>query len=104
MNQDNGEIQLLLRQKLCKQVTLNSVGSNRKMPVMKRMIGPNVATYKRKTKETLREMETYETAFEGKVITDIVRVLPEDATLFASNSMPIRDTDSFFFTSDKTSM
>ena len=57
-----------------------------------------------KTKETLREMETYETAFEGKVITDIVRVLPEDATLFASNSMPIRDTDSFFFTSDKTSM
>ena len=49
-------------------------------------------------------METYETAFEGKVITDIVRVLPEDATLFASNSMPIRDTDSFFFTSDKTSM
>ena len=50
------------------------------------------------------EMETYETAFEGKVITDIVRVLPEDATLFASNSMPIRDTDSFFFTSDKTSM
>ncbi|PEK01873.1 2-succinyl-5-enolpyruvyl-6-hydroxy-3-cyclohexene-1-carboxylic-acid synthase [Bacillus wiedmannii] len=54
-----------------------------------------------KTKKTLREMETYETAFEGKVITDIVRVLPEGATLFASNSMPIRDTDSFFFTSDK---
>ena len=60
-----------------------------------------MATYKRKTKETLREMETYDTAFEGKVITDIVRVLPEGATLFASNSMPIRDTDSFFFTSDK---
>jgi len=32
-----------------------------------------------KTKETLREMETYDTAFEGKVITDIVRVLPEGA-------------------------
>ena len=60
-----------------------------------------MATYKRKTKETLREMETYDTAFEGRVITDIVRVLPEGATLFASNSMPIRDTDSFFFTSDK---
>lgn len=56
-----------------------------------------MATYKRKkTKETLREMETYDTAFEGRVITDIVRVLPEGATLFASNSMPIRDTDSFF--------
>ena len=54
-----------------------------------------MATYKRKTKETLLEVEGYETAFEGKVITDIVRVLPEGATLFASNSMPIRDTDSF---------
>ncbi|MDR4395605.1 2-succinyl-5-enolpyruvyl-6-hydroxy-3-cyclohexene-1-carboxylic-acid synthase, partial [Bacillus paranthracis] len=40
-------------------------------------------------------------AFEGKVITDIVRVLPDGATFFASNSMPIRDTDSFFFTLDK---
>ncbi|KEK23014.1 2-succinyl-5-enolpyruvyl-6-hydroxy-3-cyclohexene-1-carboxylic-acid synthase [Bacillus gaemokensis] len=54
-----------------------------------------------KTKEELRKIETYETAFEGKVITDIVRVLPEEATLFASNSMPIRDTDTFFFTTDK---
>lgn len=54
-----------------------------------------------KTKETLREIETYETAFEGKVITDIVRVLPEKATLFVGNSMPIRDTDTFFFTTDK---
>lgn len=53
------------------------------------------------TKEKLREIETYETAFEGKVITDIVHVLPEEATLFASNSMPIRDTDTFFFTTDK---
>lgn len=73
-----------------------------KMPVMKKndwfVMWQHI---NEKTKETLREMETYETAFEGKVITDIVRVLPEDATLFASNSMPIRDTDSFFFTSDK---
>ncbi|MDR4458709.1 2-succinyl-5-enolpyruvyl-6-hydroxy-3-cyclohexene-1-carboxylic-acid synthase, partial [Bacillus tropicus] len=45
-----------------------------------------------KTKETLREMERYDTAFEGRVITDIDRVLPEGATLFASNSRPIRDT------------
>ncbi|MBY0599109.1 2-succinyl-5-enolpyruvyl-6-hydroxy-3-cyclohexene-1-carboxylic-acid synthase [Bacillus bingmayongensis] len=54
-----------------------------------------------KTKKKLREIETYETAFEGKVITDIVHVLPEEATLFASNSMPIRDTDTFFFNTDK---
>ncbi|PEU21473.1 2-succinyl-5-enolpyruvyl-6-hydroxy-3-cyclohexene-1-carboxylic-acid synthase [Bacillus sp. AFS014408] len=54
-----------------------------------------------KTKAHLREIETYETAFEGKVITDMMHVLPEDATLFISNSMPIRDTDTFFFTTDK---
>ncbi|MDM5190512.1 2-succinyl-5-enolpyruvyl-6-hydroxy-3-cyclohexene-1-carboxylic-acid synthase [Bacillus sp. DX4.1] len=54
-----------------------------------------------KTKEQLREVETYETAFEGKVITDLIHVLPEKATLFVSNSMPIRDTDTFFFTTDK---
>ncbi|MBL3199442.1 2-succinyl-5-enolpyruvyl-6-hydroxy-3-cyclohexene-1-carboxylic-acid synthase, partial [Klebsiella pneumoniae] len=70
-----------------------------KMPVMKKNDWSLMWQHiNEKTKETLREMETYETAFEGKVITDIVRVLPEDATLFASNSMPIRDTDSFFFT------
>ncbi|WP_369902070.1 2-succinyl-5-enolpyruvyl-6-hydroxy-3-cyclohexene-1-carboxylic-acid synthase [Bacillus manliponensis] len=54
-----------------------------------------------KTKETLREVEQYDTAFEGKVVTDIVNILPEKATLFVSNSMPIRDTDTFFFTTDK---
>lgn len=54
-----------------------------------------------KTKEALREIELYDTAFEGKVITDIVNILPEKATLFVSNSMPIRDTDTFFFTTDK---
>jgi len=53
------------------------------------------------TKKKLREIETYETAFEGKVITDIVHVLQEEATLFVSNSMPIRDTDTFFFNIDK---
>ncbi|AWC30286.1 2-succinyl-5-enolpyruvyl-6-hydroxy-3-cyclohexene-1-carboxylic-acid synthase [Bacillus cytotoxicus] len=54
-----------------------------------------------KTKETLREVEAYDTAFEGKVITDIVRILPEGATLFVSNSMPIRDADTFLFTNEK---
>lgn len=54
-----------------------------------------------KTKEQLREVESYSAAFEGKVITDIVDILPEKAALFVSNSMPIRDTDTFFFTTDK---
>ncbi|MGG0184798.1 2-succinyl-5-enolpyruvyl-6-hydroxy-3-cyclohexene-1-carboxylic-acid synthase [Bacillus rhizoplanae] len=53
------------------------------------------------TKEKLVKIESYEHAFEGKVITELVDVLPNDATLFVSNSMPIRDTDTFFFLNDK---
>lgn len=52
-------------------------------------------------KEKFTEMKLYEHAFEGKVITELVDVLPEGATLFVSNSMPIRDTDTFFFTNEK---
>ncbi|MDR4174277.1 2-succinyl-5-enolpyruvyl-6-hydroxy-3-cyclohexene-1-carboxylic-acid synthase, partial [Bacillus nitratireducens] len=54
-----------------------------------------------KTQEAQHGMETYETAFEGRVMKEIGSVLPEGATLFASNSMTIRETDSFCFTSDK---
>jgi len=52
-------------------------------------------------KEKLADIKSYEHAFEGKVITELVDVLPEEATLFVSNSMPIRDTDTFFFTNEK---
>lgn len=35
--------------------------------------------------------------FEGHVISELIKQLPDHAVLFASNSMPIRDLDSFYF-------
>ncbi len=34
--------------------------------------------------------------FEGRVFQELARVLPEDSTLYAGNSMPVRDMDTFF--------
>lgn len=34
--------------------------------------------------------------FEGRIFTELARVLPLDARLFVGNSMPVRDFDSFF--------
>ena len=34
--------------------------------------------------------------FEGKVFTELGRLLPSDSLLFAGNSMPVRDMDTFF--------
>jgi 2-succinyl-5-enolpyruvyl-6-hydroxy-3-cyclohexene-1-carboxylate synthase len=48
------------------------------------------------TKEQLVEVHTYEERFEGKVVPILQRILPERATLFVGNSMPIRDIDTFF--------
>ncbi|MGY3716716.1 2-succinyl-5-enolpyruvyl-6-hydroxy-3-cyclohexene-1-carboxylic-acid synthase [Sutcliffiella cohnii] len=39
--------------------------------------------------------------FEGKVISQLQQILPASSCLFVGNSMPIRDLDTFFFTSDK---
>jgi 2-succinyl-5-enolpyruvyl-6-hydroxy-3-cyclohexene-1-carboxylate synthase len=35
--------------------------------------------------------------FEGRVFTELAEILPDPATLFLSNSMPIRDCDTFFW-------
>ncbi|GAB4213931.1 MAG: 2-succinyl-5-enolpyruvyl-6-hydroxy-3-cyclohexene-1-carboxylic-acid synthase [Roseiflexaceae bacterium] len=37
-----------------------------------------------------------EELFEGKLFAELSELLPEDATLFVGNSMPIRDLDTFF--------
>ncbi len=43
-----------------------------------------------------REVGGFQQMFEGKVFSELARLLPEDATLFAGNSMPVRDLDTFF--------
>ena len=39
---------------------------------------------------------------EGKAVHHLIRHLPDGATLFSSNSMPIRDLDTFLFTDDRS--
>lgn len=52
-------------------------------------------------KSVLLEAAAENELFEGKVFTELAQLLPDGATLFVGNSMPIRDTDTFFFTNDK---
>jgi 2-succinyl-5-enolpyruvyl-6-hydroxy-3-cyclohexene-1-carboxylate synthase len=46
-------------------------------------------------------LEGLEEPFEGRVLAEMAHLLPDGATLFAGNSMPIRDLDSFFAGSSK---
>jgi 2-succinyl-5-enolpyruvyl-6-hydroxy-3-cyclohexene-1-carboxylate synthase len=52
-------------------------------------------------KSVLLEEPADSELFEGKVFTELLQLLPSGATLFVGNSMPIRDADTFFFTTDK---
>jgi 2-succinyl-5-enolpyruvyl-6-hydroxy-3-cyclohexene-1-carboxylate synthase len=52
-------------------------------------------------KSVLLEEPAESELFEGKVFTELSHLLPSGATLFVGNSMPIRDADTFFFTTDK---
>ncbi len=50
------------------------------------------------TREALsRDIAAFNETFEGRVFTELAEVLPERATLFVGNSMPIRDCDTFFW-------
>ena len=53
------------------------------------------------TRSTLAtHMQQFPHLFEGRVFTELASLLPENATLFVGNSMPVRDLDTFFWGSD----
>ncbi len=47
------------------------------------------------------QLETYGEFFEGRVFAELAELLPDNATVFASSSMPVRDLDTFFPSSAK---
>lgn len=54
-----------------------------------------------RVKENFLSIQDQQTLFEGRVFTELQKVVPEHATLFVGNSMPIRDLDTFFTINDK---
>ncbi|WEG11983.1 2-succinyl-5-enolpyruvyl-6-hydroxy-3-cyclohexene-1-carboxylic-acid synthase [Pullulanibacillus sp. KACC 23026] len=54
------------------------------------------------TKEVTNEKLASSAWFEGHVIADLIPKLPSEAKLFTGNSMPIRDLDSFFQTTEQS--
>lgn len=53
------------------------------------------------TKAALQSIHNVEELNEGKVFALLPELMPENSTIFASNSMPIRDLDTFFFNNEK---
>ncbi|MBA3823885.1 MAG: 2-succinyl-5-enolpyruvyl-6-hydroxy-3-cyclohexene-1-carboxylic-acid synthase [Ktedonobacterales bacterium] len=52
----------------------------------------------RVTKAALQSgIDAFNETFEGRVFTELAEILPDRATLFVGNSMPIRDCDTFFW-------
>ncbi|CAH2717464.1 2-succinyl-5-enolpyruvyl-6-hydroxy-3-cyclohexene-1-carboxylate synthase [Neobacillus rhizosphaerae] len=56
----------------------------------------------RLTKENMALVKDLTALSEGKLFYQLTDMLPEGATLFVGNSMPIRDLDSFFLNNDKS--
>lgn len=52
-------------------------------------------------KQILLQAKDEKEMFEGKIFIELAQLLPDDATLFVGNSMPIRDADTFFMSSHK---
>jgi 2-succinyl-5-enolpyruvyl-6-hydroxy-3-cyclohexene-1-carboxylate synthase len=53
------------------------------------------------TKENMTSLRDITEVSEGRLFYQLTEMLPEGATLFVGNSMPIRDLDSFFLTNNK---
>lgn len=59
--------------------------------------------WKRVNKETKGLLvKGYQSWDEGMAVHQLIQHLPEGSTLFSSNSMPIRDLDTYFFTNDRS--
>ncbi|MEH7272211.1 2-succinyl-5-enolpyruvyl-6-hydroxy-3-cyclohexene-1-carboxylic-acid synthase [Neobacillus vireti] len=54
------------------------------------------------TKENMSLIRDYQKLSEGRLFYQLAEMLPEGATLFVGNSMPIRDLDSFFLNNHKS--
>jgi 2-succinyl-5-enolpyruvyl-6-hydroxy-3-cyclohexene-1-carboxylate synthase len=46
-------------------------------------------------------IQDFTALFEGRVFTELTEILPERSTLFAGNSMPVRDMDTFYWGNQK---
>ena len=54
------------------------------------------------TKESIVKIREFHDFNESRMFYELAGLLPDDATLFVGNSMPIRDVDSFFLTNSKS--
>lgn len=56
-----------------------------------------------RTQQAVREaMQTFKQPFEGRIFTELAALLPDDTMLYVGNSMPVRDLDTFFWSSERT--
>ena len=63
-----------------------------------------LTTWQQADSETRRiltaQIQAFPQLFEGRIFTELASLLPENATLFVGNSMPVRDLDTFFWHSE----
>lgn len=54
-----------------------------------------------RTRERLATASRFQEPFEGRIVTEVAEQIPEGSVLFAGNSMPIRDLDTFLLNSPR---